>query len=149
MTAGVQTTVSKKAGLYGLTCTSITFPKRRWPRDQSELQRPALLNRREPQRHGGREVLSTLCVQLGGRLMVRLQPSSLGTGEARRKKGGYLTRQHFLSSLMPTSGPDQGCCSAGDIAALASGGGRFSAWVPKFPRWLWHLNLWLRFWCCL
>ena len=56
----------EKTGLYGLTCTPITFPKRQWHTDQSELQRLALLNRREHRCHGGREVPSTpLCAAWG------------------------------------------------------------------------------------
>lgn len=59
---------------------------------------------------------------------------------------GYLNRQQFLPSLITTGGEDQGYCSAGDISALGHGAGQFSAWimtfyVPKFPWWLWYLNL--------
>lgn len=47
-----------------------------------------------PQRRGH------LCVQLGGRLMMRWQPSCLVSGGAGRKEGGYLNRQYFHSSLV-------------------------------------------------
>lgn len=116
---------SERAGLYGLTCASITFAKRRWHREQNELQWPAVLNWHEPWCHRG-----DLCVQLGGRLMVSWQPGSLVSWRAGRKKGGYLNRQYFHSSSMATDGQDWGCCSAGDVSAWASSCGQFSAWVP-------------------
>lgn len=120
----------ERACLYSLTCASITFVKMRWHRDQNELQRPAVLNWHELWCHRGGEILQNPLCAPWGRLMVRWQPRSLVLWGAGRKKGGYLNRQYFCSSLMTTGGQDWGCCSAADVSALASGYGQFSARVP-------------------